>query len=82
MLSVTRTGIHLCDPKSKDQSLKSWSYQQLVTWGGSKVKLIIVVGTITQNRKLTFLTSEAQVIAKLLLDYVSQLLRAVRSPEA
>jgi hypothetical protein len=75
ILSVTHKMVHLSDPKAKRVPLQSWDYWQIITWGASDQKMILVVGSLHQSRKMTFLTAQGDVIINLIDDYVNFNLR-------
>jgi hypothetical protein len=82
VMSINCNSVHLAEPKNRSEPIMTWTFPQIVTWGASPVKMLMVVGNLQQNRRYTFLTKQAQVITNLMMDYVSLCLRANNGLEA
>ena len=52
--------------------LESYQYSDIVTWGNSDDKFILVIGNIIQQRKLIFKTKEGKVMNSLIHEYVKK----------
>jgi len=68
-LGINCEGVQLMHPEKKTK-LESYLYTDIVTWGHSDEKFIIVVGNIVQQRKLIFKTTEGKHMNHLIHDYV------------
>lgn len=68
-LGINCEGVQLMHPEKKTV-LESYQYTDIVTWGHSDEKFIIVVGNIVQQRKLIFKTTEGKHMNHLIHDYV------------
>lgn len=68
-VAVTCDAILLVHPESKDV-LDTFGYHEIVTWGYSDEKFILVVGNLVQQRKLFFKTNRGKFMNKLVHDYV------------
>lgn len=68
-LGITCEGVLLMHPE-KRTVLENYQFTDIVTWGHSDEKFIIVVGNIVQQRKLIFKTSEGKAMNHLIHDYV------------
>ena len=66
---ITTEGCLLLHPE-KRSVLENYAYTDIVTWGHSDEKFIIVVGNIVQQRKLIFKTTDGKVMNHLIHDYV------------
>eukprot|EP01006_Ploeotia_vitrea_P027799 TRINITY_DN60566_c0_g1_i2.p1 TRINITY_DN60566_c0_g1~~TRINITY_DN60566_c0_g1_i2.p1 ORF type:complete len:674 (+),score=448.69 TRINITY_DN60566_c0_g1_i2:161-2182(+) len=69
LLGVTSDAVILMH-KQKRTMLESYPYTDIVTWGNSDERFIVVVGNIVQQRKLIFKTTEGKTINSLIHDYV------------
>jgi MyTH4 domain/FERM central domain/RA like domain/PTB domain (IRS-1 type) len=69
LLGITCEGALLVHPVSK-QILDDYRYVNIVTWGHSEEKFILVVGNVVQQRKLVFKTNEGAILNQLVHDYV------------
>jgi len=68
-LGITCEGVLLMHPE-KRTVLENYQFTDIVTWGHSDEKFIIVVGNIVQQRKLIFKTLEGKHMNHLIHDYV------------
>jgi hypothetical protein len=68
-LGINSEGVLLMHPDKKTV-LENYKYTDVVTWGHSDEKFIVVVGNIVQQRKLIFKTEEGKVMNHLIHDYV------------
>lgn len=68
-LGINCEGVMLMHPQKK-AVLENYRYTDIVTWGNSDEKFIIVVGNIVQQRKLIFKTIEGKHMNHLIHDYV------------
>lgn len=68
-LGINCEGVLLMHPEKKTV-LENYQFTDIVTWGHSDEKFIVVVGNIVQQRKLIFKTSEGKVMNHLIHDYV------------
>jgi len=68
-LGITCEGVLLMHPEKKNV-LENYQYTDIVTWGHSDEKFIIVVGNIVQQRKLIFKTVDGKAMNHLIHDYV------------
>jgi len=68
-LGITCEGVLLMHPEKKNV-LENYQYTDIVTWGHSDEKFIIVVGNIVQQRKLIFKTTDGKAMNHLIHDYV------------
>ena len=50
--------------------LENYAYTDIVTWGHSDEKFIVVVGNIVQQRKLIFKTADGKAMNHLIRSYV------------
>lgn len=69
LLGITCEGLLLLHPQ-KRTVLEYYTYPDIVTWGHSDEKFIVVVGNIVQQRKQIFKCSEGRIINSLVHDYV------------
>jgi len=69
ILGINCEGVLLMHPEKKTV-LENYGFTDIVTWGHSDEKFIIVVGNIVQQRKLIFKTSHGQEMNHLIHDYV------------
>ena len=58
--------------EAKLKVLENFGYTDLVTWGSSDEKFILVIGNIIQQRKLILKTKEGKVINALIHEYVKR----------
>jgi len=72
---ITTEGCLLMHPE-KRSVLENYAYTDIVTWGHSDEKFIIVVGNIVQQRKLIFKTTDGKVMNHLIHDYVKLKVKA------
>jgi len=79
LLGVTCESVMLLHPE-KRTVLENYKYPDIVTWGHSDEKVIVVVGNIVQQRKLVFKSNDGKVIAGLIHDYVRFKVRAKAAP--
>jgi len=68
-LGITCEGVLLMHPEKKTV-LENYQFTDIVTWGHSDEKFIIVVGNIVQQRKLIFKTNDGKAMNHLIHDYV------------
>lgn len=68
-IAVTCDAILLVHPDTIDV-LDTFGYHEIVTWGYSDEKFILVVGNLVQQRKLFFKTNRGKFMNKLVHDYV------------
>jgi hypothetical protein len=68
-VAVNCDAILLVHPETND-ILEIFSYHEIVTWGYSEEKFILVVGNLVQQRKLFFKTNRGKFLNKLVHDYV------------
>jgi hypothetical protein len=68
-LGINCEGVLLMHPE-KRTVLENYAYTDVVTWGNSDEKLIVVVGNIVQQRKLIFKTADGKPINQLIHSYV------------
>jgi hypothetical protein len=68
-LGINSVGVLLMHPEKKTV-LENYKYTDIVTWGHSDEKFIVVVGNIVQQRKLIFKTAEGKIMNHLIHDYV------------
>jgi len=68
-LGINCEGVLLMHPV-KETILDKWTFTDIVTWGHSDEKFILVVGNIVQQRKLIFPTNEGKSMNHLIHDYV------------
>jgi MyTH4 domain/FERM central domain/PTB domain (IRS-1 type)/RA like domain/WW domain len=68
-LGVSCEGIILMHPQ-KRSLLENYKYSDIVTWGSSEERFIIVVGNIVQQRKLIFKTHAGKQVNSLIHEYV------------
>jgi len=68
-LGITCEGVILMHPEKKTV-LENYAYTDIVTWGHSDEKFIIVVGNIVQQRKLIFKSNDGKIMNHLIHDYV------------
>eukprot|EP00456_Euglypha_rotunda_P068051 TRINITY_DN591_c0_g1_i7.p1 TRINITY_DN591_c0_g1~~TRINITY_DN591_c0_g1_i7.p1 ORF type:complete len:814 (-),score=159.41 TRINITY_DN591_c0_g1_i7:107-2548(-) len=69
ILGINCEGVLLMHPEKKTV-LENYGFTDIVTWGHSDEKFIVVVGNIVQQRKLIFKTSTGQEMNHLIHDYV------------
>jgi len=69
VLGINCEGVLLMHPEKKTV-LENYGFTDIVTWGHSDEKFIIVVGNIVQQRKLIFKTENGQEMNHLIHDYV------------
>jgi len=68
-LGINCEGVLLMHPEKKTV-LENYQFTDIVTWGHSDEKFIVVVGNIVQQRKLIFKTAEGKHMNHLIHDYV------------
>lgn len=68
-LGINCEGVLLMHPEKKTV-LENYQFTDIVTWGHSDEKFIVVVGNILQQRKLIFKTGEGKHMNHLIHDYV------------
>jgi len=68
-LGINCEGVLLMHPEKKTV-LENYQFTDIVTWGHSDEKFIVVVGNIVQQRKLIFKTTEGKHMNHLIHDYV------------
>lgn len=68
-LGINCEGVILMHPEKKTV-LEKYLFTDIVTWGHSDEKFIVVVGNIVQQRKLIFKTDEGKIMNLLIHDYV------------
>jgi len=69
ILGINCEGVLLMHPEKKTV-LENYGFTDIVTWGHSDEKFIVVVGNIVQQRKLIFKTAHGQEMNHLIHDYV------------
>jgi len=69
LLGVTCESVLLLHPERRNV-FEVYKYPDIVTWGHSDEKFIVVVGNIVQQRKLVFKTEHGRVINGIIHDYV------------
>lgn len=69
VMGINSEGVILMHPE-KRTVLENYAYTDIVTWGHSDEKFIIVVGNIVQQRKLIFKTNDGKPMNHLIHDYV------------
>lgn len=69
LLGITCEGVILMHPQKKTL-LENYPYTDIVTWGHSDERFIVVVGNIVQQRKLIFKTKHGKLMNNLIHDYV------------
>lgn len=67
--AITCDAILLVHPETMDV-LDSYGYHEIVTWGYSDEKFILVVGNLVQQSKMFFKTNRGKFMNKLVHDYV------------
>ena len=55
---------------TKKTVLESYNFTDIITWGHSDEKFVLVCGNYVQQRKLIFKTISGKVIDQLIQDYV------------
>jgi hypothetical protein len=68
-LGINCEGVLLMHPEKKTV-LENYHFTDIVTWGHSDEKFIVVVGNIVQQRKLIFKTTDGKHMNHLIHDYV------------
>jgi hypothetical protein len=68
-LGINCEGVLLMHPE-KQTVLENYQFTDIVTWGHSDEKFIVVVGNILQQRKLIFKTNDGKHMNHLIHDYV------------
>lgn len=68
-LGINCEGVLLMHPEKKTV-LENYQFTEIVTWGHSDEKFIVVVGNIVQQRKLIFKTDQGKNMNHLIHDYV------------
>lgn len=69
LLGITCEGALLMHPETK-AILDNYRYTDIVTWGHSDEKFILVVGNVVQQRKIVFKTEKGAQVNTLVHDYV------------
>jgi len=69
LLGLTCEGALLMHPDNRS-ILDNYAYTDIVTWGHSDEKFILVVGNVVQQRKLVFKTTQGNIMNGLVHDYV------------
>ena len=69
ILGINCEGCLLMHPEKKTV-LENYAYTDIVTWGHSDEKFIVVVGNIVQQRKLIFKSNDGKAMNHLIHDYV------------
>jgi len=69
LLGLTCEGALLMHPDNRS-ILDNYAYTDIVTWGHSDEKFILVVGNVVQQRKLVFKTTQGNIMNSLVHDYV------------
>lgn len=75
LLGITCESILLMHP-TKRTVLENYPFHDIVTWGHSDSKFILVVGNIVQQRKLIFKSDDGTVLNLLVHDYVRYKVKA------
>eukprot|EP00954_Amorphochlora_amoebiformis_P023497 1360412-Amorphochlora_amoeboformis.AAC.1 len=68
-LGISPNGILLQNPEDKE-ILDSYAYKEVVTWGHSESKFILVVGDVVQQKKLVFKTPKGELMRNLIHSYI------------
>mmetsp|Transcript_6886 Transcript_6886/g.10896 ORF Transcript_6886/g.10896 Transcript_6886/m.10896 type:complete len:796 (-) Transcript_6886:326-2713(-) len=68
-LGISPHGILLQNPEDKE-ILDSYAYKEVVTWGHSESKFILVVGDIVQQKRLVFKTPKGEIMRTLIHSYI------------
>lgn len=68
-LGVAPDGILLQHRETKE-ILRHHKYRDIVTWGHSETKFILVTGDVVQARKLVFKTVKGEILKNLIHDYI------------
>ena len=76
-LGINCEGVLLMHPEKKTV-LENYQFTDIVTWGHSDEKFIVVVGNILQQRKLIFKTSEGKHMNHLIHDYVKFKVKSIK----
>eukprot|EP00466_Bigelowiella_natans_P016396 jgi/Bigna1/87301/estExt_fgenesh1_pg.C_190002 len=66
---ISPHGILLQNPEDKE-ILDSYAYKEVVTWGHSESKFILVVGDIVQQKRLVFKTPKGEIMRTLIHSYI------------
>lgn len=66
---MTSEAVSLLDPATNG-ILETFSYKEVVTWGFSEEKFILVIGNLVQQRKFFFRTPKGKFLSKIINDYV------------
>jgi len=76
-LGINCEGVLLMHPENKTV-LENYQFTDIVTWGHSDEKFIVVVGNILQQRKLIFKTSDGKHMNHLIHDYVKFKVKSIK----
>jgi hypothetical protein len=69
ILGISCEGVLLMHPEKRN-ALENYQFTDIVTWGHSDEKFIVVVGNIVQQRKLIFKSPDGKAMNHLIHDYV------------
>mmetsp|Transcript_16556 Transcript_16556/g.40770 ORF Transcript_16556/g.40770 Transcript_16556/m.40770 type:complete len:774 (-) Transcript_16556:284-2605(-) len=68
-LGISPNGILLQNPED-NEILDTYAYKEVVTWGHSESKFILVVGDVVQQKKLVFKTPKGELMRNLIHSYI------------
>ncbi len=68
-LGISPNGVLLQNPQDKE-ILDNWDYKEVVTWGASENKFILVVGDVVQQKKLFLYTKKGEIMKGLIHWYI------------
>lgn len=68
-LGISPNGILLQNPEDKE-IVFNYEYKEVVTWGHSESKFILVVGDVVQQKKLVFKTTKGEIMRNLIHSYI------------
>lgn len=67
-------GVIFMDPKKRTRC-ESYAFADIVNWGKSPDKFVVVVGNYIQQKKLIFKTTQGHLIDNLIHDYIQFIVR-------
>lgn len=68
-LGISPNGVLLQNPQDKEV-LDNWDYKEVVTYGASENKFILVVGDVVQQKRLFLFTSKGFIMRSLIRAYI------------
>mmetsp|Transcript_20887 Transcript_20887/g.33060 ORF Transcript_20887/g.33060 Transcript_20887/m.33060 type:complete len:164 (+) Transcript_20887:636-1127(+) len=74
-MGVTPRGVLLRNPKGGDV-LENWPYKEVVSWGFTERKFILVVGDIVQQKRVVFGTKRGKQIRNLIHAHMQYIVKA------